>query len=180
MSALPSVLSDTPPKKRRRPNPVVHKSTRKAPSVQTAITARRMHGQSKSQIARELGVGRNTVTSILELNDVEQQIAEARQSAIALAPLAVTAIQTDLSIPGNGALGLRLLNDIGAIGEDAIDTIKRHNAKQSSAINVLVQAGANVTLNSNDNGTGTVQNSNNVTDRPVAPTGKQPKDGVGR
>lgn len=147
MSTIPSLaLPDTviPPKKPRYT--VKRKSTIKSKSIQTAVTVRRLDGQSKVQIAKDLGIAQNTVTSILALNSVEEQIAEARKGTIALAPLAIAAVQQQIE-KGDGDLGYKVLTGIGAIGEDAIDTIRRNSRRQSSAINVLVQPGATVNVN---------------------------------
>jgi len=81
----------------------------------------------------------------MELNDVERQVEEIRNSAIALGPVAVAAIESDLR-SGNGALGMRLLENIGAIGENALRPDRNSASHVGSAVNVLVQSGATVNV----------------------------------
>lgn len=144
-----SSANPTKPSKSRTKQPVLRKSTRKSPAVQTAIIAKRVQGASVAQIARDLDISRNTVTSIVELSTVEQQIEQYRKDAVALAPLAIKAVSNQIE-SGDGDLGLRLLDRIGVIGEDAIDTVRRNSHRQHNAINVLVQPGATVTVQAGD------------------------------
>lgn len=152
MATATAPLSSKP-----RKHSVVRKSTNKPKPLQRAIAAKRLNGESKLKIARDLGVSRNTVTSVIALNNVEQglstveveiadQIAEYRRRAVALAPLAIQAI-ADQVTNGDGDLGLRLLERTGVVGPDAIDTAQRASVRNSGAINLLVRTdGGNITV----------------------------------
>lgn len=161
-----STVSVTP----KRKLTAVRQRTVKPKSVQTAIAAKRISGASKRQIARDLGIAVNTVTNIVELNNIDTAIEQYRRDAVALAPLAITAVRTDLEIPGNGMLGLRVLESVGVLGDNAIDTMRRTNARVQGGINVLVQSGATVTVQANDAGASALPNTNtNTVVTPVLP-----------
>lgn len=164
------------------------KSTRKAKSIQSAIVAKRISGASKAQIARDLGLAVNTVTNIVELNDVDSAIEQYRKDAIALAPLAITAVRTDLEVPGNGMLGLRVLESVGILGDNAIETQRRATNRTNGAINILVQShDATVSVTSdvppctdaptvnNDTASSQLTNGNDAATAPAPTPGKHPK-----
>lgn len=182
-----------PPKRR---NTALYKTSKKAPSTQAAIVLKRAKGQSKVSIAKDLGIAPNTVSSVLALSDTDAQLEQYRKDALALAPKAITAVDRDLDLPGSGALGLRVLESVGVCGDNAVQSQRRAQPHVHSAINLLVQASGNVTVQSNDNARDSVPNGtshDNATvttddsthDAPIGgqadpDPGKHPKRGPGR
>jgi hypothetical protein len=65
------------------------KKSIKAPSVQSAILAKRANGQSKNSIKKDLGLSYNTVTSVLDLNNFDEQFAKLRAESVGLVPKAI-------------------------------------------------------------------------------------------
>lgn len=66
-------------------------ASNKPPAVQAAVIVKAMNGDSKRQIAEDLGMGRNTVTAILGDTELNQVILDAKTSFYRLAPKAVAA-----------------------------------------------------------------------------------------
>ncbi len=67
--------------------------TNKSPQVQQAVIAKRLGGDSKRQIARDLGMGRNTVERILSESQVEAAVAQGRTQLVELVPKAMQLIE---------------------------------------------------------------------------------------
>jgi hypothetical protein len=67
--------------------------TNKAPQVQQTVIAKRLRGESKRQIARDLSMGRNTVDRILSESQVEAAVAQGRTQLVELVPKAIELIQ---------------------------------------------------------------------------------------
>jgi Homeodomain-like domain len=65
----------------------------KSAPVQQAVIAKRLQGHSKRQIARDLGMGRNTVDRILTESQIEAAVAQGRSQLVELVPKAVQLIQ---------------------------------------------------------------------------------------
>jgi hypothetical protein len=72
---------------------------------------------AKTKIAADLHMAHNTVTTILEEADLDEQILAGRASCVSLIPEAVTAVQHGLR-KGDGNLGVRFLEGVGVIGDD--------------------------------------------------------------
>jgi hypothetical protein len=66
--------------------------THKSPQSQQAVIAKRLRGDSKRQIARDLGMGRNTVDGILSESQVEAAVAQGRTQLVELVPKAIELI----------------------------------------------------------------------------------------
>jgi transposase len=64
----------------------------KPPAVQAAVIAKAMNGDSKRQIAEDLGLGRNTVTSILSDAELNQLVLEGKSAIYRLIPKSVQAL----------------------------------------------------------------------------------------
>lgn len=84
---------DVPKKKN---NSAIRKSSRKPPAVRNEIVARRIAGQTKSQISRDLGVSINTVSSIIELSDVDKLMQDGRLGAMQRVPEALKTLDVRL------------------------------------------------------------------------------------
>jgi hypothetical protein len=67
--------------------------TKKAPQVQQAIIAKRLGGDSKRKIARDLDVNRKTVDRILCESQVEAAVAQGRTQLVEMVPRAMQLIQ---------------------------------------------------------------------------------------
>lgn len=67
--------------------------TKKAPQVQQAIIAKRLGGDSKRKIARDLDVNRKTVDRILSESQVEAAVAQGRTQLVEMVPRAMQLIQ---------------------------------------------------------------------------------------
>ena len=63
--------------------------TRKAPKVQQEVIAKRLQGESKRKIARDLQMGRDTVDRILSESQMEEAVAQGRSRLLELVPKAV-------------------------------------------------------------------------------------------
>jgi hypothetical protein len=66
--------------------------THKSAPVQQAVIAKRLQGESKRQIARDLGMGRNTVDRILSESQIEAAVAQGRSRLVELVPKAIQLI----------------------------------------------------------------------------------------
>jgi DNA-binding XRE family transcriptional regulator len=86
----------------------------KAVSVQTEVLARRFLGQSKSKIAREMNIDRETVTRV-EKGHHPPQVEAWKCRMAAAAVKAVQAQLRDRKAPGDGNLGLRVLEGAGVL-----------------------------------------------------------------
>jgi len=67
--------------------------THKSPQAQQAVIAKRLNGESKRKIARDLEMGRNTVDRILSESQVEAAVAQGRTQLVELVPKALQLIQ---------------------------------------------------------------------------------------
>ena len=94
----------------------------KSPALQREILARRLQGQSKSSIAKELHIDRETVTRVEVVNNVPQMVEEWKAYiAKEVVPLAVEAVSAqirDRKAPGDGDLGLKVLTGTGVLRHD--------------------------------------------------------------
>ena len=68
-------------------------ATIKSPVVQAAVIAKHMLGDSKSQIAEDLGMGRNTVTAILGDAELNRIVAQGKADIYRMIPEAVNGIR---------------------------------------------------------------------------------------
>lgn len=70
--------------------------SRKAPAIKTAVTLKRLQGHDKTRISRELGIARNTVTAILEENDVERLMQDGQTEVLRRVPAALDVLDVRL------------------------------------------------------------------------------------
>jgi hypothetical protein len=70
--------------------------TNKSPQVQQVVIAKRLQGESKRKIARDLQMGRDTVDRILSESQVEAAVAQGRSRLIEMVPKALQLIQRAL------------------------------------------------------------------------------------
>src|ERR1700681_1555762 len=93
---------------------ILRASTTKPPAVKNEIVARRMQGQSKAMIARELDVAEHTVTSILPPTDIDAWIQDGRLSVARLIPKSVNVLDQRLDKCSESA-ATTILSGIGVL-----------------------------------------------------------------
>jgi hypothetical protein len=64
----------------------------KPESVKQAVVAKRLQGESKRQISRDLGIHRETVDNILDESQVEASLAQWKRDYLALVPKALAIV----------------------------------------------------------------------------------------
>lgn len=84
--------------------------SRKAPSLKTAVIVRRSQGQDKTRISKDLGIARNTVTRILEENDVTRHLEANRGASLDLIPKAIQVAHDRLS-KGSENMAIKVLEN---------------------------------------------------------------------
>jgi DNA-binding XRE family transcriptional regulator len=131
--------------------PLTKKRSRKPAAFKSAIVARIAAGHTKTRIAKDLGIARNTVRAIADETNIERELEAYRPDAVKLIPKAFQALEKSLD-RGDGALGIRYLEDMAVIGERAHKT--SNAASQMSAIfqqcQVLIQQAPAVAQPSNE------------------------------
>jgi hypothetical protein len=92
---------------------------RKPQVAQNEVLARTLARQSKSQIAREMGIDRETVTRIQERHNLPQLLADSRQFIVEnVVPDAIHSLHAqirDRNAPGDGDLAARVLERTGVL-----------------------------------------------------------------
>lgn len=86
------------------------KKTLKSPTVQAQVLTRRANGDSKLKISKDLKMSRNTVISILDLNNYEQTLQSERVSSLSLIPAARKAVEHRLKM-NDGNIGIKVLEN---------------------------------------------------------------------
>ena len=96
------------------------KYRRRREQLREQVLELREQGKSFDQICAELHTTIRTVRHVLYAPEAERERQRrVHERALFLAPKAVRAIEQQLE-SGNGALGLRLLEDLGVVGREAI------------------------------------------------------------
>src|SRR5437899_3125313 len=70
--------------------------THKSEAVKQALVSKRLQGDSKRKIARELQINRETVNNILDESQVEPALAQWRRDYLQLVPAALSVVKTVL------------------------------------------------------------------------------------
>jgi hypothetical protein len=91
------------------------KSSRKPPAIKNEVIARRVLGQTKTRIAKDLGIAINTASSIIDLSGVDRMLDSARLGCAGLAQKAVTVVDEKLDKKSESA-AFRLLEGVGVLG----------------------------------------------------------------
>ena len=102
--------------------------SRKAPSLKTAVIVKRSQGQDKTSISKDLGIARNTVTRILEENDVTRDIEANQRVSLGLIPRAIQ-VAHDRLTKGSENMAIKVLEN----------TIWPLNQKQGKGLGADVQ-----------------------------------------
>ena len=96
------------------------KYRRRRDQLREQVLELREQGKSFDQICAELHTTIRTVRHVLHAPEAERErLRRAHERTLSLAPKAARAIEQQLE-SGNGALGLRLLEDLGVVGREAI------------------------------------------------------------
>src|ERR1700687_4336342 len=96
------------------------KYRRRRDRLREQVLELREQGKSFDQICAELHTTIRTVRHVLYAPEVERErLRRAHERTLFLVPKAARAIEQQLE-SGNGALGLRLLEDLGVVGREAI------------------------------------------------------------
>jgi hypothetical protein len=90
--------------------PYKPRKTLKPPALQAKVLTKRHMGDSKRQIAKDLGIAFNTVTSIVELNNFDSTLQSEQAESLNLIPLARNAVLERLK-KNDGNIGLRVLEN---------------------------------------------------------------------
>jgi hypothetical protein len=120
---IPASHSPVEPRKPRR--------SVKAPGIKAEVIRRRINNDSKRNIAKELGITRNTVTTILEEGHVEQALSTGIQLTAGLIPKAIGVISKRLDMNSENA-AVKLL-------EATIWPLDRKNSNRGLGHDTLLQ-----------------------------------------
>lgn len=97
--------------------------SRKPQVLQNEVLARSLARQSKSQIAREMAIDRQTVTRIQECHNLPQLLADTRLYIVErVVPDAIESMHAqilDRDAPGDGDLAARLLEKSGVLADES-------------------------------------------------------------
>ena len=111
---VPIVAEQTAPRRPRSRKPAV---------AQQEVLARTLAGQSKSQIAHEMDIDRQTVTRIQEGHNLPQLLEESRKYVVErVVPDAIESVHAQIKnrkAPGDGDLAARILEGTGVLGDEA-------------------------------------------------------------
>ncbi len=109
---MASIAPQGPPARpRRKPG------QRLSPALKTAIQAKALVGESKSQTALDLGVSRNSVTSVLMSSEIEQLREAGRSSVSKMIPQSVQVYQYHLD-RNDKEVATHVLKGIGVLAPD--------------------------------------------------------------
>jgi hypothetical protein len=97
------------------------RKSRKAPGLKADVITRRVQGQSKRSISKDLGITRGTVATILEESHIEQHLETYQAQSVELVPEALRVMKVRLS-----------MNSENAAIKTLESTIWPLNAKQNS------------------------------------------------
>ena len=77
--------------------------SRKAPGIKAEVITRRVQGQSKRSISKDLGITRNTVATILEESHIEQHLQTYQVQSVELVPEALRVMKVRLAANSENA-----------------------------------------------------------------------------
>lgn len=80
----------------QKKNSALRSRSIKAPAVKTEIIARRVQGQSRTKIAKEMGIAPNTVSSIVALSNIDSMMEDGRLGAMKRLPKALDVLDVRL------------------------------------------------------------------------------------
>lgn len=113
--------------------------SRKPQAIKNAVIVKRVNGQSKSSIARDLGIAVNTVNGIIEQSDIEKQLQDGLSQCANLISKSVKVIDQRLD-KGSESAAFGILNPL-VLSRAAQANPQRMTADVhlQQAINVLIQ-----------------------------------------
>ena len=101
------------------------KSTKPEP-VKAAVISRRVLGDSKMKIARDLGITTNTVRRILTESEMIEAVQDGRSRAIGMIPKALDAVEAGLD-KKDPRTGLGILHGVGVLKSGGTVTVNVTN-----------------------------------------------------
>lgn len=104
----------------------VQRKSSKPMSVQAAIIAKSMNGDSKTQIANDLDISRSTVYSVLGAHEIEQLVLEGRSKCIKMIPRSVRVIGDRLA-KGSETAALAILRGTQVLQNQAVQVNVQNN-----------------------------------------------------
>ena len=107
--------TSAPPIERKRTN-YRPKTSKKPQAIKTAIIAKRSQGQTTTQIARDLGITRNTVNGIIEQSGIEQYLEDGTLQCARLIPESIRVVKHRLEKNSETA-AFKVLEGLGVLGE---------------------------------------------------------------
>jgi hypothetical protein len=136
------------------------RSSKKAPVIKTEVIAPRAQGQSKSKIAREMGIAYNTASSVIRLSNIDEMLEDGRIQSANLIPEAIRVAKARLAQNSENMAIKVLENSVWPI--EAKATGNPINPRLENVIQMLLHPGAEVTVNMQGDSTvksGTVEQS---------------------
>jgi hypothetical protein len=104
--------------------PKIRKS-RKHPTIQTAVIAKALTGENKTNIAKDLKITRGTVNAILNQTDIAHQIELGRSRAISLIPRSLDVVENRLE-KNDGSVAISLLRGTQVLVNQQNTTIQNN------------------------------------------------------
>jgi len=99
---------NTPTEQLQPPRATKQRRSTKHPTIQTAVIAKALIGESKTNIAKDLEITRGTVTAILNQTDIAHQVEIGRSRAVSLIPRSLDVAEYRLS-KNDGSMALGIL-----------------------------------------------------------------------
>ena len=130
LGTVPAYKKPYPPRRSRKP-----------PALKQEVIVRRIAKQNKSQISRELGISKNTVTAILEESNTDRLIESGRLQVCELIPESIRVVKYRLE-KNSEIAAFKVLEGIGVLGKDSKPS-KLPDTGLTIAINNLMQVQAN-------------------------------------
>ena len=131
-----STPTDTLPAQPQAIPAIKPRKWRVSPAIRTAVVLGRAEGKPISHIAKQLGIANNTTREIIKDSNIDQQLALGHVGCAMLIPKATQAIEKSLD-RGDGSLGIRLLEGLGVLGENARKGPQPEQFHLSQAINIM-------------------------------------------
>ena len=117
-SQLEPIPATFQPKKQR-------KSTKPA-AIKTAVTAKYLIGETKTQIAKDLGIAHNTVNSILNAQEINELVLEGRSKCVQMIPRSVR-VMSDRLAKGSETAALAILRGTQVLQNQAVQVNVQNN-----------------------------------------------------
>jgi hypothetical protein len=122
--------------------PKPQRKSRKAPGIKADVITRRVQGQSKRSISKDLGITRGTVSTILEESHIEQHLENYQAQSVELIPEALRVMKVRLAANSENAAIKTLESTIWPISD-------KRNKAPDVGLTVAIQNLMQVSLHNN-------------------------------